>query len=77
MCVHGHRGQAPWFPGFIRGIEADPENIKTIKAMRPPARFKDAQKLTRCLAVPSWSIFRLAERAILFFKLLWKSGPFV
>jgi hypothetical protein len=44
--------------------------------MRPPARIKDVQKLTGSLASLSRFISRLAERALPFFKLLWKSGPF-
>jgi hypothetical protein len=66
--------------GFLvscRGIEANPEKIKTIEAMRPPARIKEVQKLTGCLVVLSRFISRLAERALPFFKLLRKSGPFV
>jgi hypothetical protein len=47
-----------------------------IEAMRPPARIKDVQKLTGSLAALSRFISRLAERALPFFKLLWKSGPF-
>jgi hypothetical protein len=34
-----------------RRIEANPEKIKTIKAMWPPARVKDVQKLTGCLGI--------------------------
>jgi hypothetical protein len=45
--------------------------------MRPPARIKEVQKLTGCLAALSQFISRLAKRALLFFKLLRKSGPFV
>jgi hypothetical protein len=45
--------------------------------MRPPARIKDVQKLAGSLAVLSRFISRLAERALPFFKLLWKSGPFI
>jgi hypothetical protein len=66
--------------GFLvscRGIEANPEKIRTIEAMRPRARIKDVQKLTGCLAALSRFISRLAERALPFFKLLWKSGPFI
>jgi hypothetical protein len=66
--------------GFLvsyRGIEANPEKIKTIEAMRPPARIKEVQKLTGCLAALSRFISRLAEQALPFFKLLRKSGPFV
>jgi hypothetical protein len=66
--------------GFLvlyRGIEANPEKIKTIKAMQPPARIKDVQKLTECLAALSQFICTLVEWALLFFKLLCKSRPFV
>jgi hypothetical protein len=65
--------------GFLvsyRGIEANPEKIKAIEAMRPSARIKDVQKLTGSLAALSRFISRLAERALPFFKLLRKSGPF-
>jgi hypothetical protein len=44
--------------------------------MRPPARVKDVQKLTGSLAALSRFISRLAERALPFFKLLRKAGPF-
>jgi hypothetical protein len=44
--------------------------------MRPPTRIKDVQKLARSLAAISRFISRLAERALPFFKLLRKSGPF-
>jgi hypothetical protein len=66
--------------GFLvscRGIEANPKKVRTIKAMRLPAHIKDIQKLTGCLAVLSRFISRLVERALPFFKMLWKSGPFV
>jgi hypothetical protein len=61
----------------IRGIEANPKKIRTIKAMRPPTRIKDIQKVTGCLAALSQFISRLAERDLSFFKLLQKSRPFV
>jgi hypothetical protein len=66
--------------GFLvcyRGIEANPEKIRTIEAMRPPARIMVVQKLMGCLVALSRFISRLAERALPFFKLLHKSGPFV
>jgi hypothetical protein len=50
--------------GFLvshRGIEANPEKIKTIEAMRPLAHIKDVQKLTGCLAALSRFFSRLAE----------------
>jgi hypothetical protein len=65
--------------GFLvshRGIEANPEKIRAIEAMRPLARIKDVQKLTGSLTALSHFISRLAERALPFFKLLRKSDPF-
>jgi hypothetical protein len=62
---------------LCREIEANPEKIRVIEAMRPPARIKDIQKLTGCLAALSRFISRLAERALPFFKILQKSGPFI
>jgi hypothetical protein len=59
------------------GIEANPKKIRMIEAMWPPARIKDMQKLMGCLAVLRRFISRLAERALPFIKLQWKSGPFI
>jgi hypothetical protein len=59
------------------GIEAIPEKIKVIEVIWPPAHITYVQKLTRCLALLSLFISRLGERALPFFKLLWKSRPFV
>jgi dsDNA-binding SOS-regulon protein len=66
--------------GFLvlcRGIEANPEKIRAIKAMWPHACIKDVQKLTGCLVALSRFISRLAELALPFFKLLQKSRPFI
>jgi hypothetical protein len=66
--------------GFLvsyRRIEANPEKIRMIEVMRPPTRIKDVHMLTGCLATLSQFISRLTERALSFFKLLRKSGPFV
>jgi hypothetical protein len=76
-CVFGvSTGKLLGFLVSHRGIEANPENIKVIEAMRPPARIKDVQKLTGSLAALSRFISRLAERVLPFFKLLWKYDPF-
>ena len=76
-CVFGvSTGKLLGFLVSYRGIEANSEKIKAIEATRPPARIKDVQKLTGSLAALSRFISRLAERALPFFKLLWKSGPF-
>jgi hypothetical protein len=76
-CVFGVSvGKLLGFLVSYRGIEANPEKIKAIEAIRPPARVKDVQKLTGSLATLSRFISRLAERALPFFRLLQKSGPF-
>jgi hypothetical protein len=76
-CVFGvSAGKVLGFLVSLRGIEANPEKIKAIEAMRPPARIKDVQNLTGSLATLSRFISRLAERALPFFKLLRKSDPF-
>jgi hypothetical protein len=65
--------------GFLishRGIEANPDKVRVIEAMRPPARLKDVQRLMGSLAALSRFISRLAERALPFFKLMRGSGPF-
>jgi hypothetical protein len=46
-CVFGvSTGKLMGFLVSYRGIEANPEKIKAIEAMRPPTRIKDVQKLT-------------------------------
>jgi hypothetical protein len=77
-CVFGVTdGKLLGFLVSYRGFEANLEKIKTVEVMRPPARIKDEQRLTGCLATLSRLISRLAERALPFFKLLRKSGPFI
>ena len=76
-CVFGvSTGKLLGFLVSHRGIEANPKKIREIEAMRPPARIKDVQKLMGSLAALRRFISRLAERALPFFKLLRKSGPF-
>jgi hypothetical protein len=76
-CVFGvSAGKLLGFLVSHRGIEANPEKIKAIETMRPPARIRDIQKLTGSLAALSRFISRLAERALPIFRLLRKSSPF-
>jgi hypothetical protein len=76
-CVFGvSAGKLLGFLVSHRGIEANPTKIRAVEAMRPPTRIKDVQKLTGSLAALSRFISRLSERALPFFKLLRKSGPF-
>ena len=73
-CIFGiSAGKLLGFLVSHRGIEANPAKIK---AMRPPGRIKDVQKLTGSLDALSRFISRLAERALPFFKLLRRSSPF-
>jgi hypothetical protein len=56
-CVFGvSAGRLLGFLVSHWGIEANSEKIKSIDAMRPPARIKDVQKLTGSLAASfrSW-----------------------
>jgi hypothetical protein len=77
-CVFGvTSGKLLGFLVSYQAIEANLEKIKTIKVMRPPARIKDVQKLTRSLAALSRFISRLAEWALPFFMLLQKSGHLI
>jgi hypothetical protein len=77
-CVFGvTTGKLLGFLVSYRGIEANPEKIKTVEERWHPARIKDVQKLMGCLTALSRFISMLTERALPFFKLLWKSGPFV
>jgi hypothetical protein len=76
-CVFGvSAGKLLGFLVSHRGIEANPDKVRAIEAMRPPARLKDIQRLTGSLAALSRFISRLAERALPFFKLMRGSGPF-
>jgi hypothetical protein len=76
-CVFGvSAGKVLGFLVSHRGIEANPDKVRAIEAMRPPARLKDVQRLTGSLAALSRFILRLAERALPFFKLMRGSGPF-
>jgi hypothetical protein len=76
-CVFGVTTGLLGFLVSYRGIEANPEKIKTVKAMRPAACIKGVQKLTGCLIALSRFISMLVERALPFFKLLRKFGPFI
>jgi hypothetical protein len=73
-CVFGvSAGKLLGFLVSHRGIEANPDKIR---AIRPPTRLKDVQRLTGSLAALSRFISRLAERALPFFKLMRGFGLF-
>ena len=59
-----------------RGIEANPEKVKAIEHMSPPQTLKEMQKLAGCMTSLGRFISKLGERALPFFKLMKKKGPF-
>src|SRR4051812_41479468 len=76
-CVFGvPSGQLLGFLVSHRGIEANPENVKAIEDMSPPQTLKEMQKLAGCVTLLGRFISKLGERALPFFKLMKKKGPF-
>jgi ribonuclease HI len=63
--------------GFLvshRGIEANPDKVKPIKAMRPLRNLKEMQRLAGCMAALGRFIARSGEKALPFFKLMKHTG---
>ena len=59
-----------------RGIEVNPDQIKTINSLQPPRNPKEVQKLTGMIAALNRFISRSAERYRPFFLLLHKWKEF-
>ena len=76
MCVWRPLRQATGFPVSHRGIEANLEKIKAIEDMSPPQTLKEMQKLAGRVTALGRFISKLGERALPFFKLMKKKGPF-
>jgi hypothetical protein len=65
--------------GFLvshRGIEANPKKVKAIERMSPPTTLKEMQKLAGYVTLLGRFISKLGERALPFFKLMKRKGPF-
>ena len=76
-CVFGvPSGKLLGFLVSHRGIEANPEKIKAIEDMSPPQTLKEMQKLAGRVTALGRFISKLGERALPFFKLMKKKGPF-
>ena len=76
-CVFGvPSGKLLGFLVSHRGIEANPDKIKAIENMRPPQRLKVMQRLAGCMAALGRFISRLSERALPFFNIMKRTGPF-
>ena len=76
-CVFGvPSGKLLGFLVSHRGIEANPEKVKVIEDMSPPQTLKEMQKLAGRVTALGRFISKPGERALLFFKLMKKKGPF-
>ena len=76
-CVFGvPAGKLLGFLVSSRGIEANPDKVRAIEQMRPPALLKDVQRLTGCMTALGRFISKLGEKGLPLFKLLKPSGPF-
>jgi hypothetical protein len=76
-CVFGvPSGKLLGFLVSHRGIEANPEKVKSIERMSPPTTLKEMQKLAGCVTSLGHFISKLGERALPFFKLMKRKGPF-
>ncbi|XP_075492604.1 uncharacterized protein LOC142530670 [Primulina tabacum] len=76
-CVFGVRSDK--FLGFLvtdRGIEVNPEKIRSIMDMPSPQSVRDVQKLTGRIAALSRFISRSAHRSYPFFRVLRKAQKF-
>lgn len=70
-CVFGVRSGK--FLGFMvseREIDANPDNIRAISELPKPKTIRDIQKLTGRMAALTRFVFKLAEKALPFFKIL-------
>ena len=68
--------QAAGLPCVSQGIEAKPEKVKAIEDMSPLQTLKEMQKLAGRVTALGCFISKLGERALPFFKLMKKKGPF-
>src|SRR3954466_15353994 len=76
-CVFGvPSGKLLGFLVSHRGIEANPEKVKAVEDMSPPKTLREMQKLTGRVTALARFISRLGERALPFFQLIKKKGPF-
>ena len=76
-CVFGvPSGKLLGFLVSHRGIEANLEKVKAVEDMSPPKTLREMQKLTGQVTALGRFISKLGERALPFFKLMKKKGPF-
>src|SRR3954452_13530586 len=69
-------GQVLGYLISARGIEANPEKIKTVIDMAPPSNLKQIQQLAGRMAALSRFIARLGEKSLPFYALMRKPGKF-
>jgi len=69
-CVFGVVGKFLGFMISSRGIEANLDKIQAVLDMKPLRSFKDAQRLTGCIAALGWFMSRSAEKCQPFFHVI-------
>jgi hypothetical protein len=76
-CVFGfHKGKVLGCLVSTKGLEANPNKIKTLTEMQDPVTVKDVQKLTGSVATPNRFIPRGAKRSLPFFQVLQSTKNF-
>ena len=76
-CVfHVPSGKLLGFLVSHRGIEANLEKVRAIEDISPAQNLKEMQKLVGCMTSLGRFISMLGERALPFFKLMKRKGPF-
>ena len=83
LCLNGSKCSfgvgSEKFLGYVvtyKGIDVNPDQIKTINNLQPPRNPKEVQKLTGMMAALNWFISRSADRCRPFFLLLYKWKEF-
>ena len=76
-CVFGvPSGKLLGFLVSHRGIEENPDKIKSIEDTQPQRKLKDMQRLAGCMASLGRFISKFGERALPFFKIMKRTGTF-
>ncbi|KAK1609237.1 hypothetical protein QYE76_032910 [Lolium multiflorum] len=75
-CSFGVPAELLGFLVSARGIEANPEKIQAIVAMRKPTKLKEIQQLTGRVAALSRFVARLGEKALPFYALIKQGEKF-
>ena len=76
-CIFGvHKGKVLGCLVSTKGIEANPDKVKSLWNMEEPKSIRDVQKLTGRIAALNRFIPRYADRSLPFFKVLRNANKF-